>query len=107
VASRRYDSRNFVPAPDRFTDVNSSEIVEAKIERVPQLVSFEGKLDTSWYALIVGSPPGGPFVKARLGPLELLVRLNSAADRENAIVKASRRLRCPKQTPTLGSRMLG
>lgn len=26
--------------------MNSSEIVEAKIERVRQLVSFEGKLDT-------------------------------------------------------------
>lgn len=35
----------------------------------------------------------------RLGPLELLVRLDSAADREKCIIKASRRLRCPKQTP--------
>ena len=39
-------SRNIVLAPDRFTDMNSSEIVEAKIERVRQLVSFEGKLNT-------------------------------------------------------------
>jgi hypothetical protein len=39
-------SRNIVLAPDRFTDVNSSEIVEAKIERVRQFVSFEGKLNT-------------------------------------------------------------
>jgi hypothetical protein len=36
--------RNIVLAPDRFTDVSSSEIVEAKIERLGQLVSFEGKL---------------------------------------------------------------
>jgi hypothetical protein len=40
------DSSNIVLAPDRFTDVNGSEIVEAKIERVGQLVSFEGKLNT-------------------------------------------------------------
>ena len=40
------DSRNIVLAPDRFTDVNRSEIVEAKIERVRQFVSFEGKLNT-------------------------------------------------------------
>jgi len=40
------DSRNIVLAPDRFTDVNSFEIVEAKIERVRQFVSFEGKLNT-------------------------------------------------------------
>jgi hypothetical protein len=38
--------RNIVLAPDRFTDVSSSENVEAKIERVGQLVSFEGKLNT-------------------------------------------------------------
>ena len=38
--------RNIVLAPDRFTDVSSSENVEAKIERVRQLVSFEGKLNT-------------------------------------------------------------
>jgi len=38
--------RNIVLAPDRFTDVSSSEIVEAKIERLGQLVSFEGKLNT-------------------------------------------------------------
>ena len=40
------DSRNIVLAPDRFTDVNSFEIVEAKIERVRQFLSFEGKLNT-------------------------------------------------------------
>jgi len=40
------DSCNIVLAPDRFADVNSSEIVEAKIERVRQLISFEGKLNT-------------------------------------------------------------
>jgi hypothetical protein len=39
------DSRNVVLAPDRFADVNSLEIVEAKIERVRQLISFESKLD--------------------------------------------------------------
>ena len=39
------DSRNVVLAPDRFADVNSVEIVEAKVESVRQLVSFESKLD--------------------------------------------------------------
>lgn len=42
----RVAPRNIVLAPDRFTDVSSSEIVEAKIERLGQLVSFEGKLNT-------------------------------------------------------------
>ena len=39
------DSRDVFFSPDRFTDVNSSEIVEAKIESIRQLVSFESKLD--------------------------------------------------------------
>ena len=39
------DSCNIVLAPDRFADVNGTEIVEAKIELVRQLLSFKSKLD--------------------------------------------------------------
>jgi hypothetical protein len=39
------DARNIVPAPYGFADVNSSEIVEAKLEPFRQLFSFESKLN--------------------------------------------------------------
>ena len=41
------DTGNVVLTPDRFTDVNRSEVVQAKLELIRQLLGFKSKLDTN------------------------------------------------------------
>jgi hypothetical protein len=41
------DTSNIVLAPDRFADVNRSEVVQAKFEIIRQLLGFKSKLDTN------------------------------------------------------------